>query len=103
MQPREKNITITIVNITFPEDDPMDDGELEIHEHPPKLVSREEWGACEPTSRQELADFPLPYLVAMHTRTRPCHDKEDCKRAVKEIQEDHIARGESDILYKYVF
>ncbi|XP_054261649.1 peptidoglycan-recognition protein 3-like [Macrosteles quadrilineatus] len=90
------------------EPDPYyDDGIREIHEHTPRIVTRDDWDADDVESEDEerledIDDFPIPYIVAMHTRTRPCTDKDDCKRAVKEIQQKHLAAGEPDILYNFL-
>lgn len=66
----------------------------------PHIVSREKWKAERPKKAQATKNFPLSYLVLMHTNTPVCKTKKECKETLRQLQKKHMDEGAPDILHK---
>ncbi|XP_054261656.1 peptidoglycan-recognition protein SB2-like isoform X2 [Macrosteles quadrilineatus] len=66
-----------------------------------KIIKREEWGAMPPRKRK-AHKTPVQHMVITWTYTDPCETKEECIKAVQEIQKDHLERGANDIQYNFL-
>ena len=56
----------------------------------PETVTREDWGAAPPASRQNLTSFPVPFVVIHHTYLPGfCNSSLTCNAAMRSMQDYH--------------
>lgn len=68
----------------------------------PRIVSRAEWGARQPTSTTRIAK-PVPRVFIHHTAGDTCTTQAQCISVVKSIQNYHMnSKGWADIGYNFL-
>lgn len=70
----------------------------------PRIVTRAEWKARKPVSREPLPDSPTPYVVVHHGGISSyCQDRASCSAIVRSYQNYHLdGHGWSDIGYHFL-
>jgi len=68
----------------------------------PRIISRAEWGARNPTSTSAITR-PVPRYFIHHSEGTPCSTEAACKTIVKNIQDYHMnSNGWADIGYNFL-
>ncbi|KAM9113726.1 peptidoglycan-recognition protein SC2-like [Pangshura tecta] len=68
----------------------------------PTIVSRSQWGARPPRSRDPLST-PVPYVIIYHTAGSSCTSQASCSQLVRGIQDYHMdSNGWADIGYNFL-
>ncbi|XP_054259418.1 peptidoglycan recognition protein 3-like [Macrosteles quadrilineatus] len=71
--------------------------------YPFNFVSRQEWGALEPTGKIEPIDHPIEYFGYKFSNTDPCISRTACLKNIKELQKYHMfAKDLPDIAYNFI-
>lgn len=63
------------------------------------IIPRAIWSVKEPKKEEEI-EKPAPYLVLYHDDKTQCKNRQQCTQVMKYMQKEHMAQGESDILYQ---
>lgn len=66
-----------------------------------KIVSREKWEALPPKWTEPLT-LPAQRLFFMFTDTERCESKNDCIKAVQDIQKHYMDLGMPDLPFRYI-